>query len=593
VTTVRSIQDARKRTNKAKTPVNGDDSRPPIRVSAELHSVTDKAVDALGADDLLYQRDGQLVRVLRIAESEKQASELVGMPAIRSAGMATVRERLTAVANWERWDGRSESYKPTTPPDAVVQAVAARGQYPRVRPLTGIIEAPFLRPDGTVCETPGYDSATGFLLIPEIEFPPVPQSPTLEDAIDALSVLQEPFEEFPFKSEADRMVSVAALLTLLARPALGNVPSFVTDANTAGAGKTLSTDAVAIIATGRPVAKMTWSDDPAELEKVLGSFALMGAPIVAFDNVSSAFGGASLDKVLTCGGRVQLRVLGRSETPMVPWKATVFATGNNLVITGDTARRVLKPRLESADERPEDRADFKHADLLGYCKANRARFVTAALTLLRAWVVAGRPRCGCKTWGSFEEWAAMIPPAISFAGGDDPMQCRLSELGEESPEKAALRIVIEFWPKLAPMGMTIKTALAVLYPADCKGYEPNDGMGALREAIEVLAPTMPGKQPAGRKLGDEFRHLKGKIVGNAKLVGKPDRNGVMVWRVCAGSEGSCGVIPNPSRANSQTVSRDPVEKDPATPRTPRSGDERLPFEPPDDPLFDGVNFDEF
>jgi hypothetical protein len=563
---------------KAKPPVNADDARPIIRVSSQLHAVIDKAVEALGADSVLFQRDGQLVRVLRVAECEKQARDLAGMPVIRSAGTATIRERLTAVAKWEKWDGRSESYKLTTPPDSVVQAVAARGEYPLVRPVTGIIETPFMRPDGSVCEVPGYDSQTGYVLIPEIEFQPVPVSPTQQDAAAGLAELIEPFAEFPFRGEADLMVSIAAILTLLARPSLVNVPLFATDANTAGAGKTLSTDAVAIIATGRPVAKMTWSDDPAELEKVLGSFALMGAPIIAFDNVSGPFGGASLDKVLTCGGRVQLRVLGRSEAPMLVWRSTVFATGNNISPVGDTVRRLLKPRLESEEERPEDRGNWKHHPLLAWVSENRARLVVAALTILRAWVVAGRPRRECKTWGSFEEWAALIPPAIVYAGGADPMQCRLSELGEESPDRAALRTLLELWPKLAPTGMTIKVALGILYPDDHRGHEPNDGFAALREALEVLAPTMPGKPPTARKLGDALRQLKGKVIGDRRLLGKPDRNGITVWSVFAGSEGSCGVSPNPSRATCQAISRDTDETDPATPRTPRTDDEQGAFD---------------
>jgi putative DNA primase/helicase len=440
-----------------------------------------------------------------------------------------------------------------------------------------------------VCETPGYDSQTGYVLIPEIEFPPVPASPTLTDAIDALAELCEPFEEFPFKGEADRMVPVAAVLTLLARPALGDVPAFLTDANTAGAGKTLATDAVSIIATGRPAAKMTWTDDPAELEKVLASFALAGVPVVAFDNVTGAFGGAALDKVLTSGGRVQLRVLGRSETPMLNWRATVFATGNNLVVTGDTVRRVLKPRVESADERPEDRADWKHNPLRQWVANNRARLVTAGLTVLRAWHVAGRPRCGCKTWGSFEEWAAMIPPAISYAGGADPMGCRLSELNEEAPDKAALRTVLEMWPKLAPTGITIKTAIGILYPEDNRGHEPNDGFAALREALEVLAPTMTGKPPSTKRLGEAFHSLRGKVIGGNKLGSKLDRNGVKVWWSSAGTAGTCGDIPNPSRATCQTISRDTVEKVPATPSAPRTEDDCLPQEA----LFDGVDLDDF
>ena len=44
--------------------------------------------------------------------------------------------------------------------------------------LAGIVNTPFLRPDGSLCETPGYDAASGMLFKPDGEiFPPIPQHP--------------------------------------------------------------------------------------------------------------------------------------------------------------------------------------------------------------------------------------------------------------------------------------------------------------------------------------------------------------------------------------------------------------------------------
>jgi hypothetical protein len=104
-----------------------------------------------------------------------------------------------------------------------------------VRPLTGITDAPSLRPDGSLIQVPGWDEATGYLFAPSIEFPTVPEAPTLDDARRALVVLREVFAPqtperagFSFASDADGLVPIAALLTLLARPAIaGPTPAFV------------------------------------------------------------------------------------------------------------------------------------------------------------------------------------------------------------------------------------------------------------------------------------------------------------------------------------------------------------------------------
>lgn len=554
----------------------GDD-RPVVRVSVELHEVVDQAVATLSRDPDLYQRDGELVHVVRLAEDEADALALAGTPAIRTVTLATLRERLTRLALWERYDGRAKDYRPCIPPDIVTSAVAARGEFRGVRPIVGIAEAPLLSADGSVFERPGYDSATGYVYLPNADFPAVPAEPTRDNARRALAELAEVFCDFPYRSEADRMVAIAALLTMLARPAIrGSVPAFVFDANTRGSGKTKQVDAVSLIATGRESAKMNYPGDDAELEKVLGAYALRGAAMIAFDNVTGRFGAGSLDRVLTAGDFVELRVLGKSEIPTLRWRSVVFATGNNVEVVGDTSRRVLLGRLESPLERPEDRETFRHPNLLEWVLAERSRLVAAALTMLRAFVVAGRPRGECKPWGSFEAWSALIPPAIVYAGGADPMGCRLAAEAED-PEKAALLAILTYWPRLAPEGTSAKAAIAALYPAErLRGECAPDGFDDLREAIETLVPTVPGKAPSVAKVGYALRRFRGRVVGGMALDGRTDRNGVMQWRVHgAGDAGHAGDVPNPSRANCQTNPGATVERSPSSPASPaeKKGDE--------------------
>ena len=66
---------------------------------------------------------------------------------------------------------------------------------------------------------------------------------------------------------------------------------------------------------------------------------------------------------------VNIRLLGHSRNIEVPMTSTVFATGNNLIVTDDLTRRTLLCRLDAGVERPELRT-FK-SNVLKVARAER------------------------------------------------------------------------------------------------------------------------------------------------------------------------------------------------------------------------------
>lgn len=524
--------------NIVKMPRPKRDDRDVIRLTSDLHVGVDEAVEALAADTDIYQRDGALVRVVRVAESEAARERTtVGTPQIRPTSLATLRERLTRVARFERLDARSNEWVPTVPQDRVVSAVHARGEWPGVRPLVGIIETPSMRPDGTLIDVAGYDPNTGYVYAPQNKYPAVPSRPSKDDAARALAALLEPWSDFPVRGEPDRFVPIAALLTLVARPAVrGACPAFLIDKSTRGSGGTLVARAVTTLAHGREASLMNWPTDPVELEKILGAYALRGAPVIVWDNVVGTFGGGPLDKVLTCADRTDLRVLGQSTVPSLSWRAVTIATGNNMLIGGDTTRRTLVCRLEPQCERPEDRTGYTIGDLIGWCRVNHPRLVAAALTVLRGYDVAGRPDMALAGWGSYEAWRDLIAGAIAWAGGANVMETRPTLAGEDDSDTAALRTITELWPLLAPDGTAIRAAVAALYPNDRgRGESMPDGYDGLREALETLAPpARPGMPPSSQRLSYAFRRYRRRVIGTRYLDngGTGERGHVASWRIC-------------------------------------------------------------
>ncbi len=537
----------------------------------DLHLACERVAEILARTDNVFERGGALVRVgggdpgptlTRQASDEEAAEALRQQPRIIPLTGATLRALLAArlvVRRWVPKKGGEPEAVPVRAPDDLIKATLDAGAWCGLRALNGISETAFLRPDGTVVTEAGFDRATGYYLAPTSPFLPVPERPTQEDARAALLELEEPFLDFPHVTREHRMVGLSAILTLLARPAIhGNVPAHVFDASTRGTGKSLQSDVVAIIATGRESPKMGWPSNPEELAKVLAAYAMRGTALINFDNVTGTLGGADLDRCITAGGKVELRVLGSLEQPSFQWRALIVASGNNVELAGDTTRRALVGRMESPLENPEERSGFRYPNLLAWVHENRARLVRAALTILRAYVVAGRPDMRLRTFGSFEAWAALVPTALVWAGGADAMVCRPEVTGAPEASKSALLVVIEHWPRLSNgQPMTLSRAVATLYPPrpprDAGPLAP-DGFQELRDALGGATNTKPGMVPSPRSLGKLFAKQRGRVAGGKRLVGKPDRKGVMEWVVesagCAGSAGSDS--PHAARENTHS-----------------------------------------
>lgn len=343
------------------------------------------------------------------------------------------------------------------------------------------------------------------------------------------------------------MVPIAATMSIIARPAIrGPVPGFVFDAATRGTGKSLCADACCTVATGRsapratfPIATFKNKIDVGELEKILGGYGRSSAAVVGFDNVAGSFGGAPLDKVLTTTDTVDLRVLGKTGQVRMAWRAVILASGNNLEIVGDTTRRVLLCRMETPLENPEDRTGFKHHPLLPWVEKHRPRLVVAVLTILRAFILAGRPDDhGIKPLGSFEAWTELIARAIAFAGGADVLGAKLEgDSSAASDGKSLLRAILPGWERLqgALPGLTAKGALDALYPRrDHDGPREPDGYDDMREAVEELCEVVkPGQAPTPHLFGNRLRAFKGRVADGRRLVDIPgeDRQGSKRWRV--------------------------------------------------------------
>lgn len=467
----------------------------------------------------LFVRGGALCRV--------RADER-GRPFIEHLRLEHVKGELTRAADFVR--PTENGYVHEFPPDAVVADVLVRGDWP-MPSLEAIIETPALRPDGTVLDAAGYDAATSLVLhpAPGLAMPAIPATPTRAELDQARElVLGELLGDFPFDSDASRANAVALLLTPLLRPALRDgVPLALIDAPQAGTGKGLLASVAALIATGRPAAMMAAPQREEEWTKTILAVLLGGATVVVIDNVEHRLASASLALALTAS-TVEGRVLGHSEQARVPQRATWAATGNNLRLGGDLARRCYRIRLDAKHGRPWTRAGFRHRDLLGWTAEHRGELIAALLTLARGWWAAEQPSADTPTLGSFDEWARTTGGVLAHAGvhgfldNSDELH---DHADEENGEWSAFLAV---WAEQHADEPVLTTQIA-----DAIRSDPD---GALRDALpSELADALDRPHAFKIKLGKALSKRQGTRYGDPdrrlERASIDSRGGRVLWRV--------------------------------------------------------------
>src|SRR5262249_42222547 len=328
---------------------------PQIFVRAgELPRVVTEAEDALlFLRREIYQRGGLIVRPVqsepRPIDRYKPGWQLI--PLVRPY----LVETLCCAAQFFKYDARAKGFVVTDAPEVVAESYLARCGRWRLPLLARIVNTPFLRADGSICEQPGYDAQSRLLFKPDGEmFPPIPQQPSKHDAGVALAVLQELIATFPFVTPADRSGAISALLTTLDRHAMANAPLHAFTSPAAGTGKSLLVDLAAILATGRRMPVISPGQTEEELEKRLGAALLAGDVAISLDNCEHHLEGVFLCQAPT-RQKLNNRLLGRSKNVETPVNAIIFATGNNITIAGDLTRRTLMCALDAHCEHPERR----------------------------------------------------------------------------------------------------------------------------------------------------------------------------------------------------------------------------------------------
>ncbi len=563
-------------------PADSTNEPPPQRPVKDLDIVTNNSdldhLTALGFLSLeklnkraklprILQRSGTLVRLRNVPRADGSAPLVVEPLEVDS-----LRLHLSEGANWvtRKIDKAATEAKRQEDPEApavivdtkvsppldVTRAILKRSEFPTKIPIIeGLISTPVMRPDGSVLHEVGWDRSTGLVYNPVgkegIDASVVPDQPTEEQVQEALSLLLEPFTDFPFVDEADRSNMLALLLTPMLRAAIdGPTPMALVSATQPGTGKSKLLDVVSIITTGNEGVFTTASRDEEEWQKKLLATLLRNNPLTVFDNLSTQFSSGELCAALTAP-TYSGRPLGRTEIIDLPVRTTWAATGNNISVDGEVGRRSYWITLDAKTDNPAGRTGWKHDPLTLWVKGHRAELIVAMLTLCRSWFANGCPAPASNPiMGSYEDWVRVVGGTLENAGVKGFLANAAAKAADADPDSTNWRSLLEYLSqtKDCAIGHPFTAAEAsqvIMHGATDPSGAPRT-LGNLADdatkvgAVELLPTRLArnyGRDNFPRLLAEAFRSINGRRFGTNHLrierVGQ-DRRHVATYAIMEG-----------------------------------------------------------
>ena len=259
--------------------------------------------------------------------------------------------------------------------------ILEEGVSDKFKPLSGIIEHPFVNRKFQVIQKNGYDDHTGLfsMLHHKLKLKTIPP----KKAFDYLA--HTVFDEFPFASELDRCVAVAALMTCVQRPIIAGdsgFPGFGITSPVQSSGKTTLAQLISYSIYNRAVAATSFSKDDTELRKHILAILKEGHSCILFDNMPAGMEVTSNELAKAMSSDTYAgRLLGDTKTVEAPSLVVWLFTGNSIYFVGDFGTRVYPINLDPRMENPDTRY-FRRTDIGQWAMDNRKHILSAVISLI-------------------------------------------------------------------------------------------------------------------------------------------------------------------------------------------------------------------
>ena len=437
-----------------------------------------------------YQWEENIVQIIVCGTTGKHEIKIIGL--------LEIPQVLSKVVQFQRYSGRAQKWVNVDAPLNVITGLASSLSFCPLPVLNGLSDKPFLREDGTLVNKSGYDVKSGLYCTFEAGDFLVPEVPTALEGRVALSEIEGLLAEFPFVSPEDKSMALAAILTAAIRPSLPAAPMFHIRSTESGTGKSYLCKLISVFATDMQREPLSIPKTDDETEKRLFTELLQVPAVLEFDDVSANIKPLSMLCTLISNSTARCRILGTMTSKGLKLKTLILSSGVNKGPTKDMLRRCFVISMDPKLQDPTDRI-FKRPNLAGEVLAARKKYVSLALTVVRAWIAEGRPRTKTRRYIGFDAWAELCLQPLLWLGCLDP-GCLIARAKEDDPNREELESLLvtweeEFGKKLVSIRELIAYAglaannngplhASLLHVAGCKGIVDNRRLGHWLKAHE-------------------------------------------------------------------------------------------------------------
>lgn len=181
-------------------------------------------------------------------------------------------------------------------------------------------------------------------------------------------------------------------------------------------------------------------------------------------------------------------------------------------------RRCLTINLDPACETPACKV-YKNPRVLSDLYRKREKYVSAALTIIRAWIVAGQPETECRPVATYDEWSALCRQPLLWLGFTDPTESLFTAMNDD-PDRDTLGRLLHAWRDCFGNGhKMIRDAV--------KAAEYNN-----EELREVLQDIAGERDKINRRiLGHWVKRHANRIVDGLRFIPTGGSRSAAAWRV--------------------------------------------------------------
>lgn len=518
------------------------DPRPTITLAGTLQEQAHEVLVAIARHNdppHLYLRDRQVLRVVTTPESTY----------LDALDKTSLRVHLSERFRVQAWRRIKPADKERPDENASAAPASDDGQYKLVPvdlpltvteyllqcdgldfpPLDAVSSMPVFTPQGRLVTASGYQR--GCRAHFDLRRAPAlgDASPSAQDVADAKHLIfDELLVDFPFADDAARAHAVGLGLLPLVRHLIPDPsPQHLISATSEGSGKTILARGLTWISTGVLPRVIATPRDDDEFGKRVFTALLEAPPAILIDNVGKRLDSPMLASVLTSNHWTD-RILGLSKSAKVSARCAWIATGNNISLSRELARRTVAVRLAPPVEKPWLRTSFRHQHFEEWVRANQPILLAAFVTIVQRWIDAGMPP-GRQVLGSYEAWSRVIGGILEVAeipGFLERLDGFYEELDDESERWA---VFIGSW-----------------FRAHGHREVPVKDLHQLAADAEIVAyPPGHAKEHSARvALGSALRRRNGRIFGSLML-SKARTDGhtkVTAWQLVPAGTAGCGKV---------------------------------------------------